>query len=436
MRVVGLLRPTKSRCMSDSLRSFRKLITSLQLNLRDTRVLSSIGVLLGLGLAVLVRVPLLNFESVDFFNERIQMYPLIKQQGFAALANATSNYNPPYFYALYVIARFAPALPMVIAVKLPALMADFVCAFLVYLIVKLKFVKGPTPLWAALAVLFAPSVVANSAFWGQVDSMHTAGILACIYFLLKRQNFWAVLAFAVALTIKLQSIFLAPLLFALFLRGEISWKVFLLVPGVLFLALIPAWIAGRPLLELLSIYLNQASEFELLTMNAASIYTWVPATKQLFEALYFPSLIMGAAVAFLLVTVIYKGPKRITPPLLLELTLLTMLVLPFFLPKMHDRYFFPADVISIAFVMYYPQFFYVPLIVIAASSLSYLPYLFEVEPVPIPFLTVLLLMVICVLTYHSIRQLYSPADNTEARKTVMPGEVDNPGARKHLGETV
>ena len=144
---------------------------------------------------------------------------------------------------------------------------------------------------------------------------------------------------------------------------------------------------------------------------------------------------MGATAAFLLVTVIYKGPERISSSLLLELALLTMLVLPFFLPKMHDRYFFPADVISLAFAMYYPQFFYVPLVVIAASSLSYLPYLFEVEPVPLPVLTMLLLVVICVLTYHSIQQLYLPADDTEERKTSAPGGTDYLGVSKQMGET-
>jgi len=420
--------------MFDTTSYFRKFTASLQLKLRDTKLLSTVGVLIGLGLAVLVRVPLLKFETVDYFNERIQMYPLIRQQGFAALANAASNYNPPYFYALYVIAQIMPNLPMVIAVKLPALVADFVCAIFVYLIVKLKYAQGPAPQCAALAILFTPTVVANSALWGQVDSMHTAGLLACIYFLLRRQNFWAVLAFAIALAIKLQTIFLAPLLLALFLRGEISWKPFLVIPAVLFIAVVPAWIAGRPLLDLLSIYLNQASEFELLTMNAASIYTWVPGTKQLFDVLYLPGLIMGAAAAFLLVTVIYKGPGRITPPLLLELALLTVLVIPFFLPKMHDRYFFPADIISVAFAMYYPQFFYIPLVVISASSLSYLPYLFGVEPVPLPLLTLFLLMAICIIAYQSFRQLYIPAESTERRIGAGFVGVDFIASSKQNGE--
>src|SRR5512146_3515956 len=95
--------------------------------------------LAGIFLAILVRVPLLGFKSVDYFNERIQAYPLIQQQGFAALAGSASNYNPPYFYAAYLVARFLPGLPMVIAVKLPAIITDFVCAFFVYLIVRLKY---------------------------------------------------------------------------------------------------------------------------------------------------------------------------------------------------------------------------------------------------------------------------------------------------------
>jgi Gpi18-like mannosyltransferase len=420
--------------MFETTNYIRKFAASLQSKLRDTKLLGSFGILIGLGLAVLVRVPLLKFETVDYFNERIQMYPLIRQQGFAALANAASNYNPPYFYALYVIAQFMPNLPMVIAVKLPALAADFVCAFCVYLIVKLKFAQGPAPQCAALAVLFAPIVVTNSALWGQVDSMHTAGLLACIYFLLRRQNSWAILAFAIALAIKLQTIFLAPLLLALFLRGEISWKSFLVVPAVLFIAVVPAWIAGRPLLDLLSIYLNQASEFELLTMNAASIYTWVPDTKQLFDVLYLPGLIMGAAAAFLLVIVIYKGPGRITPPLLLELALLTLLVTPFFLPKMHDRYFFPADILSVAFALYYPQFFYIPLVVISVSSLSYLPYLFGVEPVPLPLLTLFLLMAICILAFQSIRQLYILTESSERRLGAGFVGADLIGSSKQNGE--
>ena len=169
-------------------------------------------------------------------------------------------------------------------------------------------------------------------------------------------------------------------------------------------------------------------------MNPTSIYTWVPDTKQLFDVLYLPGLIMGAAAAFLLVIVIYKGPGRITPPLLLELALLTLLVTPFFLPKMHDRYFFPADILSVAFALYYPQFFYIPLVVISVSSLSYLPYLFGVEPVPLPLLTLFLLMAICILAFQSIRQLYILTESSERRLGAGFVGADLIGSSKQNGE--
>jgi Gpi18-like mannosyltransferase len=268
---------------------------------------------------------------------------------------------------------------------------------------------------AGFAVLFAPTVILNSAFWGQADSLFTAGILACVYFLLVRRYLWAFFAFGIALSFKLQAIFLGPLLVALFLRGEIRWKYLLLVPAILVLSLMPAWIAGRPPLELFNIYSFQTSQFEFITMNAASLYSWLPGTKQVFNLFYVPGVIMGATVAFLLAVVIYKSSRKLSRPLVLELSLLTMMIVPFFLPKMHERYFFPADILSIAFAFYYPQFYFVPLMVIGVSFLSYEPFLFNSELVPLPMLTFLLLSAISLISYHAFSEMYAlTADLTEA----------------------
>src|SRR5512146_1508604 len=117
----------------------------------------------GIVLAIAVRLPLLDFKSLDFYQDRIQSFPLIQTQGFAALANTGSAYNPTYFYFLYMIAWLFPGLPMTAAVKLPAMIMDFVCALFVYLIVRLKYEKSWAPLGAAFAVLFAPTVIANGA---------------------------------------------------------------------------------------------------------------------------------------------------------------------------------------------------------------------------------------------------------------------------------
>ena len=77
--------------------------------------------------------------------------------------------------------------------------------------------------------------------------------------------------------------------------------------------------------------------------------------------------------------------------MIILLALTSVLLLPFTLPKMHERYFFPADVISILFAFYYPELFYVPLIIISTSTFTYISYLYQMEIIPLPILAIFML---------------------------------------------
>jgi Gpi18-like mannosyltransferase len=375
----------------------------------------SVGVVVfGLALALAVRGSLLDFKSDDYYASLKPWYNTIRSLGFAAFGTDFSTYNPPYLYVLYLIARFLPDVPPVIAVKLPGLVADFICALFVYFIVQIRYDKRrAVPFAAAMLTLFAPSVVLNAAFWGQADSIFTAGILGCVYFLMKRRSILAMIFLGIGLAFKLQAIFLAPVILALCLRRVVPWRSLVAVPVILFLAVVPSWIAGRSLAALLNIYLYQASQFEFITMNAASAYTWLPGTKQIFNLFYVPGVIMGAAAGYVLFIIGYKAPAEISKSLLLELILAATLVIPFFLPKMHERYFYPADILSIALAFYYPGLFFVPILVGGVSFLSYQPFLFQTDVVPLPILTGVLLGAIGILMLHAGRQLFS---TTEARE--------------------
>jgi Gpi18-like mannosyltransferase len=368
----------------------------------------------GLILAILIRYSLLEYKSPDYLGKVSHWYNFIRSNGFSAFATNFSNYNPPYLYLFYLVIRSDPDLPTVIGAKIPGLICDFICAYYVYRIVKVKNTNSMTPLIAAVAVLFAPTVILNSAYWGQSDSIYTAALTACIYYLIVRKNWLSMLAYGIALSFKLQAIFVAPVLLALFLRKMVNWKELLLIPAVLFLSLIPSWIAGRPISDLLNVYLHQSSQFETITMNAPSIYTWVPQTKEVFNLLYVPGILLGGVMAFLLVVLIYKSQAELTPSTIIELSLISFMLIPFFLPKMHERYFFPADVISIAFAFYFPQLFFIPIAMSAVSFLSYEPYLFEQTPVPFPVLTLGLLIAICLLVKNVITNLYASEANRTA----------------------
>jgi Gpi18-like mannosyltransferase len=386
--------------------------------------------LLGLALALALRYSLIDYKSLDFYASLKPWYNTIKDQGFSAFATNFSTYNPPYLYLLYLLARFAPDLPVVWAVKLPALAADLVCAWIVALIVSRRYARSSmVPLVACLSVLFAPTAVLNSSFWGQADSLLTAGLLGSVYLLMTERPTLAMVSFGIALAFKLQAVFLAPVLLALALRGELPWRSFLAVPGMLVAAIVPAWLAGRPLGDLLNVYLYQTSQFEYITMNAASAYAWLPGSKQVFNQFYVPGIIMGVSAAFILCMLLWKGPNTLKPALLLEVSLLATIVVPFFLPKMHERYFYPADMLLITFIFFYPRYFYVSIAGVGASFLSYQPFLFERDLVPLPILTAVMLGLIGVLGWHTVHQLYGsdPDDgfgNPGAGKEVRGGPED------------
>lgn len=396
------------------IRIIARLSSKLARVLRGVSVPDAVMVMSGTALAIAVRLSLLEFRSLDFYASLRPWYNIIRAEGVSAFASGFSTYNPPYLYLLYLIARFWPDLPAIAAVKLPSVVADFVCAYLVFLIV--REASGQRSLLAALAgfsVLFAPSVVLNSSFWGQADSLYTAGILAWVYFLILRRPGLAMLCFGTALAFKLQAIFLAPVLLALLLRGNLPWRTVLVLPLILFLAIVPSWLAGRPLPELLGVYAYQASQFEFITMNAPTIYAWLPNTKQVFNLLYVPGILMGAAAAFTWFILLLKVPRPIEGRLLLEVALVSLLAVPLFLPKMHERYFFPADVLAIALAFMHPRLYYVPVLVLGVSFLSYQPFLFERDFVPLHLLAFVLVSTSAMLTYDALRDLYGTAASVD-----------------------
>ena len=399
------------------------------------RLADSIAFTGALGLSIAVRISLMEFKSLDYYASLKPWYNAIMAAGFAAFATGFSTYNPPYLYLLYLVARFLPDLPVVVAVKLPPVVADFICAYLVFLIV--REAAGQRLVFSLLAgfgVLFAPSVILNSSFWGQADSLYTVGILACVYFLILRRPGVAMLCFGIALAFKLQAIFLAPVLLALLLRGNLPWRTMLLVPLMLFLAILPSWLAGRPLGQLLGVYVYQASQFEFITMNAPSIYAFLPNTKQVFNLLYVPGILMGAAAAFTWFILLFKAPRPIEGRLLLAVTLVSLLAVPLFLPKMHERYFFPADILAIALAFLYPRLYYVPILVLGVSFLSYQPFLFERDFVPLDVLALVLVSTAAMLSYHALRHLYGTAGSGgEASRPSQQESLDQLGVDRAVG---
>lgn len=394
---------SSSTSTSNPTESLEKKIFSLARRARYDYIMI---IIIGVTFAILLRLSLIEFKSIDFIGYFRPWFNELKLHGFHSFKSNFYDYYPPYLYLVYLLVRFFPNAPAIIVTKIPSMTADFVCAFFVYLIVRFKMRTGAVPIFAALVTLFAPTVVINSAFWGQTDALYAAAILVGLYFLINNKKMSALFFIGIAFSFKAQTIFLAPLLLGLFLKKEINWKHLLLIPLVMALALVPTWMAGRPLLDLLQIYPAQAGEFEQLTLNAPSLYALLPDNPQTYQVFFPMGIALSGILVLLFSFLIFKSSAKLTPGLLIELALISFMIIPFFLPKMHERYFYPADVISIVFAAYFPGYFFVPVVMGAISFYAYLPYLFGQEPIPMSVLALALFFLICTVTWHTLRDLF------------------------------
>jgi len=328
---------------------------------------------LGVAFALFVRYCYRDVSNSDFSYYTSHWYAAVQQLGLKATGTDVSNYTPPYLYLLYLVSSALPSLPALVAIKVPSVVFDFVCAGLVYRIVRLKYRDRRIAMLAFLAVLMAPTVVANGAVWGQSDSIYTAMLVACVYLLMTGRSAAAMLAFGIAVAFKFQAMFLAPCICALWVRGRVPFWTLLMVLVVYAVAMFPAWLEGRTALELATIYASQADTFHSLTRNAPNLYAWLP--ERFYSVLVVAGLLLMTGIGCLYVWLVWKSRAKLVPALILKLSLLSLLLAPFFLPKMHDRYFFPADVLSIAYGFYFPGQFYVPVAISFASFFAYMPFL-------------------------------------------------------------
>ena len=141
---------------------------------------------LGILLAVVLRFSLFDFESVDYRGAVSPWYDfIVSSGGYDALRHDFSNYSPLYLYLL-TLATYLP-LPKLYAIKLVSISFDFLLALFVLLIVRLKYENRAVWAFSLFAALFAPTVVFNSAVWGQADATYTSMLVASLYFAIRHR---------------------------------------------------------------------------------------------------------------------------------------------------------------------------------------------------------------------------------------------------------
>ncbi len=298
--------------------------------------------------------------------------------GFGAIRLPVGNYNVPDLYFLAAIS-YLPARDLYL-IKLFSIFFDLLLAIAAFRLAGQVYPeKKAAPAAVFCAAVLLPTVILNGAYWGQCDSVYAALVLLALSDALDKRGARSVIWLALAFSFKLQAVFLIPLWCVLWYSGRVKLRHLCLFPAAYAGSILPALLLGKPLKDILSIYLDQAGYYSQLTLNAPSVYAMIPYGREVDEALLSK---LGIAAAFLLVLALLgvlfvrRGRRDgLTNEHILTAAVILAIGVPLLLPHMHERYFFLADILSVVWCAGGARRVGVPLAVQTASLGGYHAYL-------------------------------------------------------------
>ena len=228
---------------------------------------------------------------------------------------------------------------------------------------------------AFFLILYWPTVILNGAYWGQCDSIYVAFAVLSIYLALKNRGAAAMICIAVSFAFKLQAVFVMPIFVVLLIGRRVKLWHFLLFPVTYVVLMLPAVLAGYPLLDTITLYFDQMGTVGSgLNYNSPSIYAFANgvANENLASAL-------GILAAFMLMAAVFAWAfvrrRHLSDWAILGCAVVLAIGIPYFLPHMHERYFFAADILTLLLAVAAPEYLVLPILCEFASLLGYHAYL-------------------------------------------------------------
>jgi Gpi18-like mannosyltransferase len=280
---------------------------------------------------------------------RLFLFPwydhLVSHGPLGAFAAPFSNYTPPYLYLLAAGTLADGLLTPLTIIKLLSLAGTLFLAWSVAEV--LKALRADPK--GTLLLFLLPTAVLNSALLGQCDALWAGACVLAVAAMIRGRTIACLVWCGVAIAFKAQAAFIAPFVIgALIGRRAPLWT--WAVPPLVYAGLmLPAWLLGWPAADLATVYLRQAGWFAT-PGNLANPWVWASALDGATAQSLFPLGYAAAAAAAVAVGVLAARSVH-RPRALLVVATLSALAIPFLLPKMHERYFFLADVLALALAL-------------------------------------------------------------------------------------
>ena len=346
-------------------------------------------------LALVLRALVFGYETLDYQNFLTRWVDFFRQRGgWRALSEPVGNYNIPY---LYFMALFSySSMKDLYLIKLLSTVFDVLLAYSAMRLVS----RWQKSVWLRLGCFFTvllwPTVFLNSAVWAQCDSIYVALALLGIDLALDDRPVLAMTCMALSFGFKLQAVFILPVCAVLWMQGKFRWYHFLVFPAVYVLLVLPAVIIGRPFMDTVLLYFGQTGSIGTgLNYNSPSVFALIRGVADT-DAASKAGIVGAFAYMLAVLGVCFIGHRRLNDQAVFAAAVLLAVGIPFLLPHMHDRYFYAADILTLALAFAFPVYSPAALLTEFASLLGYHAYLKMRYLLPMRYGAAALLVVLAV----------------------------------------
>jgi len=268
--------------------------------------------------------------------------------------------------------------------KLPAILADFGIAFLIY--------KWTSKKWASVLWLINPVVWYNSTIWGQYDAVINFFALLAFYLLIKKKLTFAVLAFVLSIYIKASLLIFAPIFLIVAIQQKYKFSTWLISSAYCLVTIVLLTLPfshGNPIAWLYDLYTKKVfvQQMHVITANAFNLWAGIAGIYERPDSLPFLGLtyklwgyILFAIAYVPLLYKVYKNQKTENIIWVLALTAFASFTL---FTNMHERYLYPlfpylTILVSLHLVSLYP---YVLISLLSLFNLYNLWFIPRIEPI-------------------------------------------------------
>ena len=119
--------------------------------------------------------------------------------------------------------------------------------------------------------------------------------------------------------------------------------------------------------------------------------------------LFWPAVVVATAIFLAWVLITWRTIRRPDTPTIIFLALVCVTLVPFLLPNMRERYYYPADTLALILAFMIPSLWFFPVLFQVLSLLSYSMFLWAAPPSNLQAATVLGFVTLILLLLQQAR---------------------------------